>query len=217
MKIVDLTHTIQNDMPVYPGTELPTLIPANSYDIDGFRETKLCMYSHTGTHIDPPAHIFDGKLTLDRFPIDHFIGKALVIDCTAFSEGELIPLSHLKSYGEKVRQVDFLLFRLGWDSRWGTDTYFGNYPCISDDLLDFVLQGEYKGIGFDVIGLDPIGDPTLTRHRRLFQKKAIINIENLCNLDAFGDRIFTFSCFPIKIADSDGAPCRAVGILDDIV
>ena len=55
MRVIDLTHTIKEDMPVYPGTDTPKLIPANSYEKEGFRETLLQMYSHTGTHMDPPA------------------------------------------------------------------------------------------------------------------------------------------------------------------
>ena len=55
MKAIDLTHIITEDMPVYPGTEPPKLTPANSYERDGFKETLLSLYTHTGTHIDPPA------------------------------------------------------------------------------------------------------------------------------------------------------------------
>lgn len=39
MKVIDLTHTIREDMPVYPGTETPGLSPASSYEKDGFKET----------------------------------------------------------------------------------------------------------------------------------------------------------------------------------
>ena len=51
MHAVDLTHVIEEQMPVYPGTEGPKLVPANSYAESGFRETCLTMYSHTGTHM----------------------------------------------------------------------------------------------------------------------------------------------------------------------
>ena len=54
MRILDLTHTISERMPVYPGTELPALKQANSYEKDGFKETLLCLYSHTGTSDDAP-------------------------------------------------------------------------------------------------------------------------------------------------------------------
>lgn len=210
MRVIDLTHTIESGMPVYPGTEPPILEPANTYDRDGFRETKISMYSHTGTHMDPPAHLFRDRTTLDAFPTEQFIGKALVIDCTSLKEGEPITMDHLSRYGTKAETADFLLFYLGWDARWGSDAYFGDYPCIDDSVLEYILEGSYKGIGFDVIGLDPIADGNLTRHKKLFQTRDIINIENLCNLGLCGNDLFWFSCFPLKIRDCDGSPIRAV-------
>ena len=52
---------------MYPGTEPPTLSEATTVERDGFAETRLCFYSHTGTHIDAPAHMLRGGPTLDRF------------------------------------------------------------------------------------------------------------------------------------------------------
>ena len=210
MKVIDLTHTIRPDMPVYPGTETPRFEPANSYEKDGFKETRLTMFTHTGTHMDPPAHLFAGRTTLDRFPPEQFIGKALVIDCAELAEGEAITMDHLRRYGDKVEKADFLLFRLGWDKKWGTDAYFGDYPCIDSEVLSHIKAGNYKGIGFDVIGLDPIADVNLTRHRELFRDTEIVNIENLKNLELCGEELFWFSCFPLKLENCDGSPIRAV-------
>ena len=210
MKVIDLTHTIWPDMPVYPGTEPPKFTPANSYEKDGFKETLVQMYTHTGTHMDPPAHLFAGRTTLDAFPASQFIGKALVIDCRALREGEAITMAQLAPYGERVQQADFLLFNLGWDKRWGTESYFGDYPCLDDAVMELILAGDYKGIGFDVIGLDPIADENLTRHKRLFAEKDIVNIENLKDLDLCGGELFSFSCFPLKLENCDGSPVRAV-------
>lgn len=210
MKVIDLTHIINEKMPVYPGTDTPKLTPVNTYKKDGFKETFLQMYTHTGTHVDSPAHIYEGKKTLDEFPIDQFIGKALVIDCRMLKEGEPITMENLKVYGEKTDMADFLLFNLGWDKRWGSDEYFGDYPCIDDEVMDYILKGNYKGIGFDVIGLDPIADENLTRHKKLFENCDIINIENLTNLEQCGDELFWFGCFPLKIENCDGSPIRAV-------
>ncbi|MEI3219749.1 MAG: cyclase family protein [Lachnoclostridium sp.] len=210
MKVIDLTHVIKEDMPVYPGTDTPKLIPANTYEKDGFKETLLQMYTHTGTHMDPPAHLFAGKKTLDQFPPEQFIGKALVIDCRDLKEGEAITIAYIKKYGDKAKKADFLLFNLGWDKRWGTPSYFGDYPCIDNEVLDFILHGSYKGIGFDVIGLDPIVDVNLTRHKKLFEGCDIVNIENLKDLELCGSELFSFSCYPLKFDHSDGSPIRAI-------
>ena len=72
------------------------------------------------------------------------------------------------------------------------------------------MQGNYKGIGFDVIGLDPIADENLPRHKKLFKDCDIINIENLKDLDLCGNDLFWFSCFPLRLDNCDGSPIRAV-------
>lgn len=215
MKVIDLTHIINENMPVYPGTEAPRLMPANSYEKDGFRETLLQMYTHTGTHIDPPAHLYAHRTTLDQFPASQFIGKALVIDCRNLAEGGSITMGHILSYGPKAGKADFLLFNLGWDKKWGTASYFGNYPCIDQEVLDYILAGHYKGIGFDVIGPDPIADENLTRHKRLFAHTDIINIENLKDLEKCGTDLFWFSCFPLKLDNCDGSPVRAIAWFEE--
>lgn len=74
MKIIDLTHTISENMPVYPGTERPKLEVANTYEESGFKETLLTMFSHTGTHMDSPAHLFEKRTTLETI---HILQKKL--------------------------------------------------------------------------------------------------------------------------------------------
>ena len=214
MRVIDLTHKIREDMPVYPGTETPKLIPANRYEKDGFKETLLQMYSHTGTHMDPPSHLYPDRTTLDQFPASQFIGKGLVIDCRDLKEGQAITMAQLTPCGGKLQQADFLLFNLGWDKRWGTEAYFGEYPCIDDDVLAYIMKGGYKGIGFDVIGLDPIADENLTRHKKLFASCDIVNIENLKDLDLCGSDLFWFGCWPLHLENSDGSPVRAVAWFD---
>lgn len=60
MRIIDLTHFISEDMPVYPGTLGPEFLPGSTYEKDGFKETVITMFTHTGTHMDPPAHLYAG-------------------------------------------------------------------------------------------------------------------------------------------------------------
>ena len=210
MKVLDLTHKISPGMPCYPGTEPPKFEQANTYEKDGFKETLISMYTHTGTHVDPPAHLYADRTTLDKFPASQFVGKALVIDCKDLNEGDVIDMARVRSYGDKAVQADFLLFNLGWDKRWGTDEYFKDYACIDMDVLQFLKDTAKKGVGFDVIGLDPIPDLQLVRHNALFKDAEIINIENLKNLDLCGDDLFWFFGLPLKIDNCDGAPIRAI-------
>ena len=208
MKVIDLTHTISEDMPVFPGSETPKLTTKSTYEKDGFKETLLQMYSHVGTHMDPPAHIFENRTTLDQFSPEQFIGKALVVDCRDLKEGQAITIDKINI--NKAKSADFLLFHLGWDKRWNLDTYFNDYPCIDDTVLEFILNSNFKGIGFDVMGLDLLRDENLTRHKALFKDTDIVNIENLANLDQCGNDLFWLSCFPLKIENCDGFPIRAI-------
>lgn len=214
MKVIDLTHVISEDMPVYPGTEGPKLQPANTYEKDGFKETLMTMYTHTGTHMDPPAHLYQGRTTLDQFPISQFVGKALVIDCADLQEGDLIRMDRIEKVREKADKADFLLFRMGWDKYWGTDKYFGDYPYIDDPVVDYIIKGNKKGVGLDVIGIDPIAHEDLPIHKKLFKNNEIVVIENLMNLELVGDDLFTFCALPIKHIDADGSPIRAIALFE---
>ncbi len=132
MKVIDLTHTISEDMPVYPGTEKPKLTTANTYVKDGFKETLLQMYSHVQTHIDPPAHIFANRKTLNQFSPEQFIGKALVVDCRDLKEGQAITIDKINI--DKANLADFLFFNLGWDKHFKDETYFNDFPYNSRKL-----------------------------------------------------------------------------------
>jgi len=215
MKVIDLTHKIKENMPVYPGTEPPHLVTANTYEKDGFKETLITMFSHTGTHMDPPSHLFPDRTALDQFPVSQFVGRALVINCTDLSSGSSITMEQLLPYGDKAKKADYLLFCLGWDKRWGQEDYFGDYPCIDDDVLEFILSTNKKGIGFDVIGVDPIADSSLPRHKKLFREQDIVNIENLANLELCGNELFWFFALPLFLDQCDGAPIRAIAFWEN--
>ena len=210
MKVIDLTHKISAETTVYPGTEPPTLIAAASIEKDAYNETIYHMFSHTGTHIDPPAHIFEDGKTLDSFPASQFVGRALAIDASAVGAGGKITMDIVEGYGDKLRSVDFLLFYTGWGKKFASPEYLTDYPIIDEGVLDFIIAADYKGIGFDVIGLDPVRYDHLKRHKQLFAEKEIINIENLCHLDECGSDLFQFACLPLKYENADGAPARAI-------
>lgn len=214
MTVIDLTHIISPEMPVYPGTEGPKFTPANTYERDGFKETLIAMYTHTGTHMDPPAHLFAGRTTLDQFPASQFVGTAAVIDCTDLGEGGRITMAHV-ARNPAAQKAQFVLFRTGWERYWGSADYFGDYPCITPEVAHWLTESGKKGVGLDTIGLDPIADAGLTLHKQLFREHDIVIIENLCNLDKLPQSRFTLCALPLKHRDADGSPIRAVALVED--
>src|SRR5579885_2056322 len=104
MKVIDLTHVINEDTTVYPGTEKPIF---ERKLIDGYPEVKITMYTHTSTHMDAPCHIIKGTKTLDDFTADKFIGKGIVIDCKEL-RGQSISVEFLKPHEQRIKNAEFL-------------------------------------------------------------------------------------------------------------
>jgi len=78
--VIDISHTITQGMPVYPGAIPPLIRQATTVANDGFAEKSVSIYTHTGTHIDAPAHMLEAGPTLDQFGAGHFVGTACVVD-----------------------------------------------------------------------------------------------------------------------------------------
>ena len=213
MKTVDLTQTISNTTPVYPDTEPLKLTICNTYEKNGFKETYLELSSHTGTHVDAPHHLYAEGIALDQMKVESFIGKGLVIDATDIKAGQEIPISYITRCKEKADEADFLLFHTGWAKYWGVEEYFGEYPVISKEIVEYIVATKKKGIGFDTIGLDSISNTELTLHHKILSTNATVIIENLCNLEQLGHEIFTFVGLPLKFENSDGAPIRVIGMI----
>lgn len=211
MKIVDLSHSIFPNMPVYPGTEPPSFTTACTIDGVGFLEKKITLYSHTGTHIDAPAHIIHGAKTLDQLSTDNFIGTAFPMNLTAINK-PIIDISDLEPHQNLIRKSEFILLNTGWSRFWGTESYFAGYPVLSYEAALWLSNFELKGLGVDMISADEAESTDFPIHK-IFLGRNIVIIENLTNLRALPGNDFIFSCLPLKIGQADGSPVRAVGII----
>lgn len=203
-----MTHSLNENMPVYPGTEQPVFLKGNSIEKDGFAEKKITMFSHTGTHIDAPAHLMEGHPTLDAFSIDKFTGRACLFDWS-LSNSKTIDIADLTRMEPILEHCDFLLIYTGWDSYWGSEQYFRDFPVLSERAALWLSKIPLKGIGLDAISVDPVDTVDFKVHKKLLNKDFVI-IENLTNLDKLPEYGFSFSAFPLKITSADGSPVRAV-------
>lgn len=210
MNIIDLSHPIHSQIPVYPGTEPPIITPANTIAKDGFAEIKIAMHSHTATHIDAPCHILAGTKSLDQFSTSHFVGPAVLIDARGQTEAE-IGVELLDPYASQLDTAAFALLHTGWSNHWGQDSYFRNFPHLSTQAAEWLTRFPLQGVGIDTISIDHIDRADLPAHHVLLGQEMII-IENLTNLKAINGRNFTFSCLPLPIRAADGSPVRAVAI-----
>lgn len=211
MRIVDLTHPLAPETPVYPGTAPVRLEPLTTVREHGFAERLVTMASHAGTHMDAPAHLLSGGLTLDRVPPDRFVGRACVIDLAA--AGLQVPPGTLEAQAGRLVGSSMALLRTGWDRHWGEGAYFRGFPVLSAEAAHWLVAHGMTVVGVDAISFDPLDAPDLPVHRVLLGADVLL-VENLTHLDRLPPAGFTFCCLPLPLADAEGAPCRAVAILD---
>jgi arylformamidase len=211
MKIIDLSHEIHEQMTVFGEMEKPIINRKYTVEKDGFSLHEICINSHTGTHVDAPAHMISGKKYLDDFSLDQFYGQGLMIKADRFAGSE-IPLAFLKNYESEIQEVDFLILNTAWHKKWKSADYQTNYPLLSEESAKWLTQFKLKGIGLDTISIDATNSQDIPLHKIVLEAGLLI-IENLANLDALPETEFIFQCFPLKINKADGSTSRIVAFV----
>jgi len=212
MNTIDLSHTIKNGMPVFPGTEAPNIEDVFTHEEHGFWEHRLTLFSHVGTHIDAPAHMIAGAATLDQMSTDRFVGPGVCIDCTHRNSADpQITIDDLLPYESEISESDFVILNTGWYQNWGKNEYFTNYPAPTPETARWLVDFELKGVGVDVISIDSAEISGFEVHNILLEQNTLA-IENLNALYLLPAEGFLFSCLPLKYDYADGSPVRAIAI-----
>jgi arylformamidase len=213
MRVIDLSQMIEPGMPSYPGTPQPIFRPLASIEKDGFAEQLLTFSSHSGTHVDLPSHILPTGDSLDALRLDRFTGKGFVLDIHASAAGT-ISLEMLQDFESHIKECDFLLLFSGWSRYWGSPGYYTGYPVLSSAAALWLSGLHLKGIGVDMISVDASDSTDFPVHQQLL-RNGILIIENIADLSSLLHTPFIFFGFPLKIAQAEAAPLRAVAFVDD--
>lgn len=212
--LIDLSHLVSQEMPVYPGTEAVSITNWCSIQKNGFNEKKISLFTHSGTHLDAPAHVFSNSSTLDLISLNHFHGRAILLDFSA-STKSTIEFLDLKPHQQAIEKSEFVIFNTGWSKLWGKQEYFLDFPVLSSEAAIFLSNSALKGVGVDTISVDAIDSTSFPIHKILLRSNLLL-IENLNNLDQIPVKSFDLYCFPLKIKDADGSPVRAVAMVNKI-
>jgi len=212
MQIIDLSHPITPTMPVYPGTAPPSIVTTAAIDENGFKEHQIVFSTHTGTHVDAPAHMLQDAKSLDCLPLDQFMGRAVTLNLDATSSQQ-IGVTELELHAGRLNTVDFVLLHTGWSKFWGQPSYFERFPVLDRDAARWLGSLGLKGLGIDAPSLDDANSSNYPIHK-FFLSRKIVLIENLTSLDRLGQTPFTMACFPLPIQQADGCPVRAVAVIE---
>ncbi|MEK6848208.1 MAG: cyclase family protein [Nanoarchaeota archaeon] len=202
MKIIDLTHTYTEDMPVYPGDPKATLEQVAFIDKDTYNDFRITTVMHVGTHMDAPLHMIKDGKRIDEIDPERFIGKGVLIDV----RGKIaIDASALE--GITIEKGSIVLLFTGFGNKYRTEGYFKGYPELKEDFAEKMVEFGVKIVGMDMLGPD-YDKPWLT-HKILLGNNITI-LENLTNLDQLLDAgDFEVIALPAKI-QADAAQVRAI-------
>jgi arylformamidase len=168
------------------------------------------MSVHNGTHADARFHFDTNGESIEKAPLEIYLGRAAVIDLTeAFSQSKekhLITVEDLQPHSEEIAESLRLLVKTG---RWSNSAVFPNQiPVIAADVPSWLQKNGVKLLGLDLPSVDEIDSKSLQNHHAL-AGAGIAIVESL-NLSGVAAGIYNFAALPLKIAGGDGAPIRAV-------
>jgi kynurenine formamidase len=205
MTVIDLTHPISEDLPVYfpwhPGTEITETA---NYADHHCQVRRVTIGSHSGTHIDAPSHIFEGMPTLDQYDPNLWYSEALVLDFTPRQPRQEITRAELKAKG--VEAGTGVVIKTGWDRRFGEEDYYRTYPPLGNEAAEFLAECRVPVVAADT----PF---TLDVHKILLKKgiPLITNINNTARLRPGRVRLIAA---PLLIRGGDGAPARVLAVIE---
>ncbi|WP_242835592.1 cyclase family protein [Ruminiclostridium josui] len=201
MKLIDLSHEIEDNMPVYPGDIKTNLHQIKYLSADKHNNHRLDISMHSGTHIDSPMHLTDCNQYISELSLESFIADGCVLDVR---NQAIIKLK--AEYDTLVKENSIVLLYTGFDTYYGAKEYYENYPCMDIELCKFLIEKNIKMVGMDI----PAPDRYPFEIHKLLFKNNIYVMENLTNLDQLLniDR-FEVIAFPLKIK-ADSSMTRAV-------
>ncbi|HET8719424.1 MAG TPA: cyclase family protein, partial [Candidatus Nitrosotenuis sp.] len=79
MKLIDLTLTISENIPTFPGSPVPHFIQWSELKKDRYNLELLFFSSHTGTHIDAPYHFVKKGKKIHQLEPSRFLRESILI------------------------------------------------------------------------------------------------------------------------------------------
>lgn len=202
MEIIDISISINEEMIYYPGNPQPEMEKYREIPEDGTTESRICIGSHTGSHIDAPKHVEEDGQSVAELDLENFYGEAQVVDlvdCT-----EKVDRDDLESV-----EIDSDIVLLKTDnSVQGYEEFREDFTYLTLDAVEYLIGEGVKTIGIDYLSLVEFngGEEANKAHRKANNKMNVIEGLTLRRVDPGK---YTFAGAPLKM-EADGSPIRAV-------
>lgn len=204
MKIIDISLPLNNDTIVYPGDVPLSVSIHKKMPESSSTASSITFGSHTGTHIDAPAHCIEGALTLDKIPLENFIGPCHVLDFSK-DEGEAVTMEMLQS--KNIKKGKRILLKTK-NSLRGLKEFYDDYIYLDGAAADYLASLDVLLVGIDSLSIKKRSGPDNRPHTALLKKN--IPILEGVNLISVSEGDYELICLPLNFTGIDGSPARAV-------
>ena len=215
MKIIDLTLTISNKIPTFPGSPQPNFIPWEKIKDDGYNLELLFLSSHTGTHLDAPYHFLEKGAKIHEISLKKLVSEAVLIKSRKKSN-EAITKTDIQKFEKKHKKIDgfsSVIFSTGWQRNLQKKYYFTKNPGLSVSAAKYLASKKIGLVGIDSPSIDLGTDSKFSVHQ-IFAKKGMLIVENLANLEKIKSSKFHLVVLPLKLKNATGSPVRAIAFVE---
>jgi len=203
---IDITIPLHHGMVHWPGEPVQTKFLHHMDHGDPVNLSEISMNTHSGTHFDAPRHFYKDGITSDLMPLDMGIGLARVIE---IQDRVSIKIKELEAHN--IQPGERLLFKTCNALKVvQTDNFFVDYVYFEIDAAHYLAGKGIRMVGMDYMSVGNKKDEiNMFETHRAFLSKGVWILESL-DLSTVKPGIYEFICLPIKIAQGEGGPCRAI-------
>ena len=215
MKIIDLTLTVSDEIPTFPGSPQPSFIPWENVKEDGYNLELLFLSTHTGTHMDAPYHFLGKGAKIHEISLEKLVSEAVLIKSKK-KGGESITKIDIQKFEKKhgkIESFSSVIFYTGWQRNLQKKYYFTKNPGLSVSAAKYLASKKINLVGIDSPSIDLGKDSKFSVHQ-IFAKKGILIVENLANLEKIKSSKFHLVVLPLKLKNATGSPVRAIAFVE---
>ncbi|MGQ0605428.1 MAG: cyclase family protein [Candidatus Nitrosotenuis sp.] len=211
MKVHDLTLTISEKIPAFPGSPVPHFIEWASLGKDDYNIEMIFLSSHTGTHIDAPYHFVKAGKKIHELDPSRFLQNAILIKIRS-KPNHIITKSDIMSFEKKHGKIPegaTIVFTTGWNDNLVRKNFFDQNPGLSESAAKYLVSKKANLVGIDSPSID-VGNSTKFAAHHVLLRGNVLILENLCNLSKIKTTHFNLIAMPLKLHNATGSPVRAV-------
>jgi len=215
MKIIDLTLTVSDEIPTFPGSPQPSFIPWENVKEDGYNLELLFLSTHTGTHMDAPYHFLEKGAKIHEISLKKLVSETVLIKSKK-NGGDSITKTDIQKFEKKHGKIDgfsSVIFYTGWQRNLQKKYYFTKNPGLSVSAAKYLASKKISLVGIDSPSIDVGTDSKFSVHQ-IFAKKGILIVENLANLEKIKSSKFHLVVLPLKLKNATGSPVRAIAFVE---